>query len=167
MKTKNVFTWIIIVVVILGVAILIGRPGSSSNQEANISNSAVGVLSGDELSYDFGKVSMARGEVNHNFVIKNSSTEPVTISRIYTSCMCTSATLVLDGKRTGPFGMPGHGFVPKMNKTLGAGEEANIEVVFDPAAHGPAGVGPIERAVYLENNSGVALELVIKALVTP
>ncbi|KKT83316.1 MAG: hypothetical protein UW81_C0021G0020, partial [Candidatus Giovannonibacteria bacterium GW2011_GWC2_44_9] len=41
------------------------------------------------------------------------------------------------------------------------------EVVFDPAAHGPAGVGRIERAVYLENSASEALQLKFSATVTP
>ncbi|MBI2034094.1 MAG: DUF1573 domain-containing protein [Candidatus Liptonbacteria bacterium] len=168
MKTKNIITSIIIIAVILGVAIWIGKPASGPSQKANI-NSFGGnsVLSPDELSYDFGTISMAAGKVDHSFRIKNSGAEPITISQIYTSCMCTSATLILGEKRTGPFGMPGHGFLPKINKVIGPSGEAALEVVFDPAAHGPAGVGPIDRVVYLENNSGATLELGIKANVRP
>ncbi len=168
MKTKNIITSITIIAVILGVAIWIGKPATGPNQEANISSLGVkGALSSDELSYDFGTISMAAGKVSYSFRIKNSGAESITISQIYTSCMCTSATLILGEKRTGPFGMPGHGFLPKINKVIGPGGEAALEVVFDPEAHGPAGVGPIDRVVYLENNSGATLELGIKANVKP
>ena len=168
MKTKNIITSIIIIAVILGVAIWIGKPASGPSQKANI-NSLGGnsVLRSDETSYDFGTISMAAGKVSHNFTVKNSSTKSITISKIYTSCMCTEATIILDGKRTGPFGMPGHGFLPKINKVIGPGQEAVIEVVFGPAAHGPAGVGQIERSVYVESDSLSPLELKIKTLVTP
>ena len=63
--------------------------------------------------------------------------------------------------------MPGHGFGPKIDETFLPGEEAVIEVIFDPSAHGPAGIGTVERAVYLENDSGLLLELLIKAVVAP
>lgn len=81
--------------------------------------------------------------------------------------MCTTAVLVIDDKRSGPYGMPGHGFIPKINETMNVGEEATVEVIFDPAAHGPAGVGRIERKITIENNAGQSLELEFTALVTP
>lgn len=126
-----------------------------------------GRLSATEASYDFGKVSMSAGKVSHDFTIKNSGSGSLVIEKLYTSCMCTSASLVLRGDKIGPFGMPGHGFVPGIRETMGPGEEAGVGVVFDPAAHGPAGVGRIERVVYLENNAGSPLQLKISATVTP
>ena len=42
-----------------------------------------------------------------------------------------------------------------------------VEVVFDPTAHGPAGVGKIERVVTLENNSSSDLNIMFSAFVTP
>ncbi len=32
------------------------------------------------------------------------------------------------------------------------GQEAQLEVIFDPAYHGPQGVGPINRLVAVETN---------------
>ena len=81
--------------------------------------------------------------------------------------MCTTATLKIGGRQKGPYGMLGHGFIPKINETLNSGEEALVEVVFDPAAHGPAGVGPIQRAIAIENNAGEPVELLFAAIVTP
>ena len=64
--------------------------------------------------------------------------------------------------------MEGHGSpVPTINEELPAGQEAQIEVVFDPAAHGPAGVGPISRNVFVETTDGKKLVFEIKAQVTP
>jgi len=63
--------------------------------------------------------------------------------------------------------MPGHIAVPRINKSLNPGEEAIVEVVFDPTAHGPAGVGTIQRVVTIENNAGEPLELQFSAVVTP
>ena len=72
------------------------------------------------------------------------------------------------GKELGPYGMPGHGgFAPAINQIVASGEEITVKVIFDPAAHGPAGVGLIERAVYVENNSGKPVEIQFKAVVTP
>ena len=126
-----------------------------------------GALAAQENNYDFGSISMAAGKVSKTFAIKNTGTDPLAINQLYTSCMCTEATLKIGNRTAGPFGMPGHGFAQRINETIGPNEEAGVEVVFDPAAHGPAGVGRIERAVYLENSAGAALELKISATVTP
>ena len=101
------------------------------------------------------------------FKIKNNGDKEVKVSKLYTSCMCTSASLITSDGRRGPFSMPGHSSIPVIDVPLKAGEEAEIEVVYDPAAHGPAGVGRIERDVILENDAGAPLTLKIAANVTP
>ena len=64
--------------------------------------------------------------------------------------------------------MPGHGgVVPKANALVKAGELLDIEVVFDPNAHGPAGVGRIDRFINLTDENGGELQFEIKALVKP
>ena len=80
--------------------------------------------------------------------------------------MCTNAYFTSDGEESGPFGMPGHGFVPGLGRKLKAGEKAVVRVVFDPAAHGPAGVGPVDRLAWLESGDE-AKEFGIKAVVRP
>ena len=132
--------------------------GDSEALQANVT-SAFKDLKADETLYNFGNISMAAGNVSHIFRVKNLGAEAVTVSKLYTSCMCTTATLKAGGKSYGPIGMAGHGFVPKINAVVAPGEEITVEAVFDPAAHGPAGVGTIERAVYLEGNPGETLEL--------
>lgn len=126
----------------------------------------VGTLSVPEKSYDFGTISMAKGKVSHAFKIKNTGSSPVTIKKVFTSCMCTTATLKTALGTKGPFGMKGHAAVPEINTVIASGEEAEVEVVFDPAAHGPAGTGEIRRAVYVETEgSNKPLELSFEAVV--
>lgn len=153
-------------ILVLGGIIWIARPdGQNTASSAASSN---GTLTVEEASnYDFGTISMAAGKVKHQFKIKNTSSEAVTIGKMYTSCMCTTAMLMKGGKQFGPVGMPGHGVIPKVNESINPGEEAIVEVVFDPAAHGPAGVGRIQRTVTLENNAGRPVELLFAAMVTP
>jgi hypothetical protein len=70
--------------------------------------------------------------------------------------------------RKGPYGMPGHGAAPPaVNARLAAGELANVEVVFDPAAHGPSGLGRIERVVTVESAEAPPLELHMAVMVRP
>lgn len=147
--------------------LIVFRP-AVSNTAGNSQNSAASViLTAPEQEFDFGNISMAAGKVSHTFKIKNIAAEPVVVDKVYTSCMCTAASLEINGKKTGPFGMAGHGFIPKISKTIASGEEASVEAVFDPAAHGPAGVGPISRTVYLEEAGGGVLELNFSAVVEP
>ncbi len=125
------------------------------------------LLTASDPAFDFGSVSMAKGKVRHTYQIKNPTESPVIISKLYTSCMCTAATLIKDGQRFGPFGMPGHAGIPAINETLAPGQTAEIETEFDPAAHGPAGIGPIAREVIIEQESTAPLKLSFKANVTP
>jgi hypothetical protein len=167
-KNKNIIIGILATVLIFGGLVWLAGPSSPISQgEVLSSEVGVGKISVSEDSFDFGKISMAAGKVSRSFAIKNESEGSLTISKMYTSCMCTTATLISSGKRIGPLGMPGHGFIPPVNKEIGPGEEVSVEVVFDPAAHGPAGIGRVERLVYLENSTGKTVELKIAASVIP
>jgi hypothetical protein len=110
---------------------------------------------------------MAAGKVSHDFKFKNDSTKPIITEQLFTSCMCTTASFVQGGKVSGPFGMPGHNFVPPLRRTIAPGEEVTISVVFDPAAHGPAGIGEIVREIYLNSKSDSIATFTIRANVTP
>lgn len=130
--------------------------------------SSTSALVAENGSFDFGEVEMKRGVVSTTFVIRNSGDKPLEITKVYTSCMCTEASLILPGRQPlGPFGMPGHGFIPTLNAVLGVGEEAQVKAFFDPAAHGPAGIGRVSRTIYLENNAGAPLTLNFTANVVP
>lgn len=133
-----------------------------------------GLISADSLVsteslYDFGIISMAQGKISHSFSVKNNSQQPVTITKIYTSCMCTAARFKLNGKTYGLFGMPGHGVsaLTAANLTLKPGESGMLEAIYDPNAHGPAGIGPVDRFIYLEDAQNGQFKLEIKAVVTP
>lgn len=122
----------------------------------------------ERFTHDFGRISMANGTVNTRFGIKNTGSEDVVIRKVYTSCMCTKATLVFGPeRRSGPFGMPGHGSIPRIDESIAPGEEVFVEVSFDPAAHGPAGIGRIQRTVVVENDAGEPLKFFFDAFVRP
>ena len=155
---------IIAVILLIGGAFLLSSSGTGGTPTAE---GAPSKLVATESSYDFGTVSMAKGKVTKQFMVKNSTSNPITVQKVYTSCMCTTATLVVDGNRVGPFGMPGHGFSSNIKQTVAPGEEVSIEAVFDPAAHGPAGVGTISRIITVEEKSGGQIDLAFSATVTP
>ena len=163
----------------LGFAIMLARPGnapvgpglSEALPPATVvpvaAASTAGALKARENGFDFGSISMAAGKVTHRFWFRNEGDAPVIMRKIYTSCMCTTATLVKGMKVINTYGMPGHGFVPPVNETLKPGEAAYIDAVFDPAAHGPAGLGPTRRVVTVEADLGQRLELHFAANVRP
>ena len=170
MKSKTIISFLIIILGIIGL-FWWGRSvqkSTSANPSSNLSASAL-ALSALETSYDFGKISMAQGLVEKIFEISNPTNQDITVERITTSCMCTLSYIsTSEDKEKGPFGMVGHGgTVPKANEIIKAGESRKLRVVFDPNAHGPAGVGIINRVVTLEDNGGGTLEFEIKAVVTP
>ena len=154
-------------VVLIGGLIWLGQPGANTSSGQTNKNPAADSLKIEETNFDFGTVSMANGKVNHTFKITNTGSEPVTMSKLFTSCMCTTASLMVGNDKFGPFGMQGHGFIPSIKGVIQPNQEANVEVVFDPNAHGPAGVGKIQRVVTLENNAGGPVEFNFSAIVTP
>jgi len=172
----NKTTIVSVIIIIIGVGSLVWWSKSTENKELNINESAKsslfkteGILTSEKTLYDFGTISMKDGNVNTMFQVSNLSNEDINLKSVTTSCMCTVAYVIdPEGNKKGPFGMPGHGgAVSKINEIIKAGETRNIEVVYDPNAHGPAGVGMIDRLVYLETENGNKLQLEIKANVTP
>lgn len=140
--------------------------GAAKSQPAEIAESDALKLS--ETFYDFGTISMKNGNVSKIITVTNTSGEDVLVSDLFTSCMCTNAFILeADGRKRGPFGMAGHGYVPKANMTLAPGASGEIEVVYDPNAHGPAGVGLIERSVLMKDSNNNAVEFQFKVNVTP
>lgn len=169
MKAKIILTILIIFTVVVlfvwGYTKNTGSTASVQNAASRIGKSA---LIASETLYDFGTISMKAGDVSKDFVVTNSTDKDITIKTALTSCMCTTAFIVApDGSTKGPFGMAGMSHVPPANERIGAGENRIVRVIFDPNAHGPAGVGKIDRFVTLTDASGGVLELEIQAVVTP
>ncbi|MDO8492400.1 MAG: DUF1573 domain-containing protein [bacterium] len=165
----------IIIVLIVGVAFVglfaLGyyQKGATREnlQSADSANNSKSLLTASETPYDFGSISMKNGNVNKIFKITNPTDKDITVKKIATSCMCTNAYIVKGNSEIGPFGMEGMGHSPTANEIIKAGESIDLKVVYDPNAHGPAGVGQIDRFVTLADVQGGTLELQIKAMVTP
>lgn len=156
---------IIIATVIIAIiaAIGIAAMDTSGNQ------AGAPKIEASPMTYDFGDVSMARGNVSYAAKIENKGNGDLEISKIYTSCMCTTAKLKIDGAESPAFGMPGHGGSnPFWKGKIPAGKSADLEIVFDPNAHGPDAVGPITRSITLETNDPARkkLELMFSGNVT-
>lgn len=118
-----------------------------------------------ETEYDFGTVPLMGGILKKTFEIKNNGDGDLVIGPLWTSCHCTSAIFKWNGKQSPEFNMAK---IPWSQK-LAPGETGQIEVIFDPAFHGPAGIGAAIRAIFFETNDpqNESPEVRIVANVTP
>lgn len=102
----------------------------------------------DTVEHDWGDIDIKGGDVEHVFSLKNSSSEPLVIKTASTSCMCTSAFIDIPGESNSPtFGM--HNNPPNWGRVVPAGSDFSVRAVFDPMAHGPDAVGPIQRSIFI------------------
>lgn len=147
--TKNyLFGGLAILVVLFGAIAL-----SSSNTQAESVGDAE--LDISDTSWDFGNIQMSEGIATKSITLTNNTSSEITLTKLETSCMCTTAQIVReDGSKSGLKGMLGMSSgSPYLSESVKAGETATLLVNFDPNAHGPNGTGPITRNVYLETNS--------------
>ncbi|PIR88808.1 MAG: hypothetical protein COU09_00310 [Candidatus Harrisonbacteria bacterium CG10_big_fil_rev_8_21_14_0_10_44_23] len=152
---SNTLTAIVVAVVLIGGAYFLVN-GSSSTGDVAKSASAISL---DREIHDFGEIDIYGGLVTTDFTLTNEGSEDVVITAATTSCACTSGEI--DGAL---FGMhdqiSGDIVVP-------AGESKTLKAIYDPLAHGPSGVGLVNRILYLQTNSEVTptVEARIRALV--
>lgn len=178
LKTTIIAGLVLLILVLLlvwGYPRNVGNANSASVENATANShpaigyeTATSTLYAPEVFYDFGTISMKDGDVQKDFTITNQTGKDIRLKTVVTSCMCTKAMIIRsDGSTKGPFGMPGMGFVPPANEIIKSGESRIIRTIYDPNAHGPAGVGMIDRFIKLVDDSGNEIELEIKALVKP
>ncbi len=135
-------------------AFTVGQRSSSSPSSSSSSSSGTPKYESSETRHAFGDIPMSVGKVTKIFDVKNSGDADLEISDISTSCMCTEARFIVDGKRSPAFGMKGHGKSPTFWKgKLEPGQEGQLEVIYDPNAHGPSATGPITRTVTVVSNT--------------
>lgn len=103
----------------------------------------------DPTSFDWGPIPMNKGNVTKVFTIKNTGTDMLKLYNIKTSCHCTKAYATISGTDSPSFGMDS---LSAWTGEVPAGIEAKLTVVFDPAYHGPSGMGAVNRFVSIETN---------------
>ena len=103
----------------------------------------------NRTSVEWGQIKFSGGKVKAVYRITNTGTETLKLYGATTSCACTLGTITSNGKVTPPFGMHS-----PMSTTVevAPGVEAVVEALFDPAFHGPGGVGPISRTITVQTN---------------
>lgn len=142
---------IIILMVLSTIILLIGGVfflTKTTTPEIRASQNAKAYVT-DPTSFDWGTISMSKGNAVKSFTIKNTGTGTLKLYNIKTSCHCTKAYVTINKVDSPSFGMDSlsswTGEVPK-------GKEAKLTAVFDPAFHGPQGTGPVNRFVSIETN---------------
>ncbi len=119
------------------------------SQKKVITPDATAQVYAEQTNDTWGQIAYSGGKVKKNFSIKNTGAGILKLYGATTSCACTTGQLKTE-KNTSPlFGM----HLP-MSTTfeVNPGKEAQIEMVFDPAFHGPSGIGPISRTVTINTN---------------
>lgn len=154
MNDKKLIFWIIAVtcIILFGGIFLV----SQSNPPA-VTASVNAKVTVDNKEFNWGKIPLNGGNVEKTFTIINSGKDSLTLANVRTSCHCTKARLSIDNKTSPDFGM---GNISSWIGEVKPGSDARLTVVFDPAYHGPAGVGPITRYVSVNTNDKSKPELV-------
>jgi hypothetical protein len=84
-----------------------------------------------ETSYNFGSIG-PQDVVERKFIIRNTGEAPLTISRAYTTCGCTTATITAS--------------------VIPPGKVAEVTIIFDAGFHEEAGGQTVRRGLIIENN---------------
>lgn len=138
---------VIVTVLILGGVVFFGAQMGSNTQITADSQVSIDIT---ENRYDWGTIDINGGIVSKSFDIENKGSTPLKLYDVKTSCMCTTAQLKTASQTSKKFGMhEKNSSVFEVNP----GETAELIVEFDPAFHGPSGVGPISRTVTIDTNS--------------
>lgn len=157
-KKSKPYLWgsLAILLLIVGFRVL----SSSATEVVPIAD---GELTIPESSWDLGDVRMNDGINTKSVSLTNETSSPITLTKMETSCMCTTAQIVhVDGSKSGLKGMPGHGGgSSNLSETIQAGETVSLLINFDPNAHGPSAIGPITRNVTLMTNSQAQPEITL------
>ncbi|OGM12980.1 hypothetical protein A3A76_01425 [Candidatus Woesebacteria bacterium RIFCSPLOWO2_01_FULL_39_23] len=143
---------ILVAAIIFSVLLIIGfvaLSGKSSSEEIKPMGDVSGI-SVEPSNYNLGDVPIKGGTVTKEYKIKNTTNNTIKLKKLATSCMCTKAKVKIGDKETRLFGMEGMGDKnPSVNLEVAPNEEMLVTAIFDPAAHGPQGVGPFDRSVFL------------------
>lgn len=136
----------------MGAALILSACGSSGAGDSELLSivDSGRITPIESTSYDWGDINIEAGKVSHIYKFKNDGDEDLIIKSAVTSCMCTIAEITVGDNVSPEFGM--HESKP-WGYPVKPGQEFSINVVFDPMAHGPDAVGPIQRSVYLETSS--------------
>lgn len=116
-----------------------------------------------KTSVDIGDVRQSKGVTSTTFSFKNEGKTDLVINKISTSCDCTSASIVYQGKEGPVFTMPGHGAENPTDWQIAItpGDTAELKIYYDPNTHKDLR-GPVTRTVTVVSNDPVNFETTVK-----
>lgn len=144
---KIIIIFIAITLLVLGGGIFVLSSTTAGPVQITATQNAKAEV--DQKTFDWGNIPYSGGNATKTFTIKNSGSDTLKLTGVKTSCTCTKAQVEIDGKTSPYFSM--HSTSPWVGE-VSPGKEAQLTVIFDPAFHGPTGVGPVERLVSVETN---------------
>lgn len=136
---------------ITGGAVIIAS-SSKAETKAVLSKTSGVKISIDHKEKRVGDISYSKGILYHVFPVKNIGTKNLEIANMFSSCMCTKTYLKIAGKDGPNFGMRGTSAPSSWVGVLKPGESGEIIAAFNPAYHGPSGLGEVTRTVSFETN---------------
>lgn len=142
-KTKTIVTFLVIFSALAGLTFIITKPtGTTTIQPSTQTKFTTGTK-----THSWEEIDINSGKVNHSFLIKNKGKDTLKLYNLKTSCACTTAKLIKEGETSPIFGMHTKS---SYTMSLNPGETASLSVTFDPAYHGPSGIGDVTRQIALE-----------------
>ncbi|WP_329904435.1 DUF1573 domain-containing protein [Porphyromonas pogonae] len=86
------------------------------------------VITASETDHDFGTIKEANGKVSHTFMVKNTGSSPLVLTRVVASCGCTT---------------------PEFDKEpIAPGKEGRVKITYDPAGR----PGPFVKTIAVYSN---------------
>lgn len=140
------------IAVVLGIVLVVGGGALYAFYTSRGGEQGTPQLEVTPATRDLGTIDYRDGVVTLSFTVENRGTGDLVIREMETSCGCTKASLIVDGREGPWFGMRGHGEWPTgWSARLKPGERAELRVTYDPLAHGPY-VGSFDRLVFIYSN---------------
>lgn len=121
-----------------------------------------GVLRAAKLEHNFGMVSVREGIKEAKIPLINIGEGVLKITGLDSSCGCTTASIVSNGREGPRFYMAGHGKNPKdWSTVIKPGEQAFLKVYYNPAVH-PKTRGSVTRIVTIYSDDPANPEQQVK-----
>ena len=143
---------------IMGVGIYaVSKGGNAAQVEAVIGAKAEVI---GERSKDWGRIKMSEGDAVAEFTIQSKGDKQLQLYNLKTSCACTRARLESDQSVSPYFNMHS---TSDYVLDVKPGDMVKVVAIFDPAFHGPSGVGSISRTITMQTNDPDNPELTFNA----
>jgi len=161
LEKKYILGILLATVLIIGGSVLV-----TAKTDEGTTKDEGGRVAVESISHDWGEIGIESGKVEKVFSLTNTGEGPLRVLNVSTSCMCTTAQLLLGEKESPLFGM--HTKDPFVLE-ISPRQTASLKVVFDPAFHGPSGIGEVTRQIHVETTDPTQKEITfdLTANVTP